>query len=87
MRPNEHADAQRLPNDFPHGRDVSAGSGLGKCVWRGQANYAEWQVVSVLLCAPVPDNVTAQDAAITAIASIVMHGLRLVEVGPGSRPW
>ncbi len=51
----------------------------------GQANHAEWQAVPGLLCAAVPEGVTPQDAAFTTIASIALHGLRLAEVGPGSK--
>lgn len=51
----------------------------------GAANHAEWQAVPGLLCAAVPDGVIAQDAAFTTIASIALHGLRLAEVGPGSK--
>lgn len=51
----------------------------------GSANHAEWQAVPGLLCARVPDGVPAQDAAFTTIASIALHGLRLAEVGPGSK--
>ena len=51
----------------------------------GKANHAEFQAVPGLLCAPVPDGVAASDAAFTTIASIALHGLRLAEVGPGSK--
>lgn len=51
----------------------------------GSANHAEWQAVPGLLCAPVPTGVTSEDAAFTTIASIALHGLRLAEVGPGSK--
>ena len=51
----------------------------------GSANHAEWQAVPGLLCAPVPSGVPADDAAFTTIASIALHGLRLAEVGPGSK--
>jgi hypothetical protein len=51
----------------------------------GHASHAEYQTVPGLLCAAVPDSVPAQDAAFTTIASIALHGLRLAEVGPGSR--
>jgi len=51
----------------------------------GKANHAELQAVPGLLCAPVPESVSAQDAAFTTIASIALHGLRLAEVGPGSK--
>ncbi len=51
----------------------------------GQASHAEFQAVPGLLCARVPDGVPAQDAAFTTIAAIALHGLRLAEVGPGSK--
>ena len=51
----------------------------------GKANHAEFQAVPALLCAVVPDGVPAEDAAFTTIASIALHGLRLAEVGPGSK--
>lgn len=51
----------------------------------GAANHAEWQAVPGLLAVPVPQNVNAADAAFTTIASIALHGLRLAEVGPGSK--
>ena len=35
--------------------------------------------------AAVPDGVSARDAAFTTIAAIALHGLRLAEVGPGSK--
>ncbi len=51
----------------------------------GQANHAEWQAVPGLLCSPVPDGVAPEAAAFTTIASIALHGLRLAQVGPGSK--
>ncbi len=51
----------------------------------GSANHAEWQAVPGLLCVPVPDGVTAEDAAFATVASIALHGLRLADVGPGSK--
>ncbi|MGD0683594.1 MAG: bi-domain-containing oxidoreductase [Streptosporangiaceae bacterium] len=51
----------------------------------GCANHAEFQAVPGLLCAAVPDGVPAQDAAFATVASIALHGLRLAEVGPGSK--
>jgi len=51
----------------------------------GHASHAEYQTVPGLLCAAVPDGVPARDAAFTTIASIALHGLRLAEVGPGSK--
>jgi predicted dehydrogenase/threonine dehydrogenase-like Zn-dependent dehydrogenase len=51
----------------------------------GKANHAEFQAVPGLLCAPVPGSVSVQDAAFTTIASIALHGLRLADVGPGTK--
>jgi predicted dehydrogenase/threonine dehydrogenase-like Zn-dependent dehydrogenase len=51
----------------------------------GKASHAEFQAVPGLLCAPVPDGVSVQDAAFTTIASIALHALRIAEVGPGSK--
>ena len=51
----------------------------------GRANHAEFQAVSGMLCVPVPDGVAAEQAAFATIASIPLHGLRLADLGPGSR--
>lgn len=51
----------------------------------GKANHAEFQAVPALLCAVVPDGVPTADAAFATIASVALHGLRLAEVGPGSK--
>ena len=51
----------------------------------GKASHAEFQAVPGLLCAAVPDGVPARDAAFTTIAAIALHGLRLAEVGPGTK--
>jgi threonine dehydrogenase-like Zn-dependent dehydrogenase len=51
----------------------------------GKANHAEFQAVPGLLCATVPEKVGAQDAAFTTVAAIALHGLRIADVGPGSK--
>jgi len=51
----------------------------------GKANHAEFQAVPGLLCAPVPEGVSARDAAFTTIAAIALHGLRIADVGPGAK--
>lgn len=51
----------------------------------GQANHAEFQAVPGLLCAAVPEKIIAEDAAFTTIAAIALHGLRIADVGPGSK--
>ena len=51
----------------------------------GKANHAEFQAVPGLLCAVVPEGVPPQDAAFATVGSIALHGLRLAEVGAGSK--
>ncbi|MCL9797839.1 zinc-binding alcohol dehydrogenase, partial [Frankia sp. AgKG'84/4] len=51
----------------------------------GRANHAEFQAVPGLLCARVPGGVDPAAAAFATIGSIALHGLRLAEVGPGSK--
>ena len=51
----------------------------------GRANHAEYQSVPGLLCAPVPEGVTAEQAAFATLASVALHGVRLAEVGAGDR--
>jgi predicted dehydrogenase/threonine dehydrogenase-like Zn-dependent dehydrogenase len=51
----------------------------------GHASHAEIQAVPALLCAAVPDGVDPGDAAMTTIAAIALHGLRLAEAGPGAK--
>jgi predicted dehydrogenase/threonine dehydrogenase-like Zn-dependent dehydrogenase len=88
----------RLAEDLPlgysaAGRVVEVGSAVsglraGQLVatgGAGKANHAEFQAVPGLLCARVPDGVPAEDAAFATVASIALHGLRLAEVGPGSK--
>src|SRR5437763_16337185 len=47
------------------------------CAGGGHANHAEVVAVPVSLCARVPDGVPLQSAAITTIAAIALHGIRL----------
>lgn len=50
-----------------------------------KANHAEFQAVPALLCVPLPDGVSADDAAMATIASIALHGVRLADPAPGSK--
>lgn len=50
----------------------------------GKANHAEWQAVPALLCSPVPDGLSAEQAAFATVGAIALHGLRLAGVGPGA---
>ena len=94
VRAGQMARADDMPLGYSAAGEVvevgSAVSGLrvGQLVatgGAGKANHAEFQAVPGLLCVPVPDGVPAKDAAFTTVASIALHGLRLAEVGPGSK--
>lgn len=51
----------------------------------GYASHAHYQTVPQTLVAPVPDGVSAEQAAFATIASIALHGFRLADVGVGSK--
>jgi len=87
----------RLAQDLPLGYsgvgiavevgEAVTGISPGQLVATGgasMANHAEWQAVTGLLCAPVPEGVEPEHASFATVASIAMHGLRLAEVAPGS---
>lgn len=87
----------RLAEDLPLGYsgvgvavevgEAVSGISPGQLVATGgasMANHAEWQAVTGLLCAPVPEGVEPEHASFATVASIAMHGLRLAEVTPGS---
>lgn len=93
--PTMRAVRTRLDEDMPLGY---AGAGVvvevgeavegvrpGQRVATGSAGHAEFQVVPGHLAVPVPDGVEDVEAAFATVASIALHGLRLADVGPGSR--
>jgi predicted dehydrogenase/threonine dehydrogenase-like Zn-dependent dehydrogenase len=49
------------------------------------ASHAEYVAVPANLCVPVPDGVPLQSAALTTIAAIALHAIRLADVQVGSR--
>jgi predicted dehydrogenase/threonine dehydrogenase-like Zn-dependent dehydrogenase len=55
------------------------------CAGGGHANHAEIVSVPANLCAAVPDEVRLEDAALTTLAAIALHGIRLAEVQVGAR--
>jgi predicted dehydrogenase/threonine dehydrogenase-like Zn-dependent dehydrogenase len=57
----------------------------GDRVATGGAGHAEVQSVAGLLTSRVPESVSDADAAFATVGSIALHGLRLADVGPGSR--
>jgi predicted dehydrogenase/threonine dehydrogenase-like Zn-dependent dehydrogenase len=55
------------------------------CAGVGHANHAEVVAVPRNLCARVPDGVPLPAAALTTIAAVAMHGIRLADVRIGDR--
>ncbi len=55
------------------------------CAGAGYANHAEIVNVPGNLCAKVPDGVPMKSAALTTIASIALHGIRLADTQLGDR--
>jgi threonine dehydrogenase-like Zn-dependent dehydrogenase len=55
------------------------------CAGVGHANHAEVVAIPRNLCARVPDGVPLPAAALTTIAAVAMHGIRLAEVRVGDR--
>lgn len=93
--PTMRAVRTRLDEDMPLGY---AGAGIaievgeavdgvrpGQLLATGSAGHAEFQAVPGQLAVPVPDGVADGDAAFATIGAIALHGLRLAELGPGSR--
>jgi predicted dehydrogenase/threonine dehydrogenase-like Zn-dependent dehydrogenase len=52
---------------------------------QGWASHGDYQVVPGLLCARVPEGVTAADASMATIGSIALHGLRTASPTAGEK--
>ena len=65
---------EAVPGFRPGDRVVTAGAG-----------HADVQTVPGNLAARLPDGVSFDEGAFGAIASVALHGLRLADVGPGSK--
>jgi len=63
---------------------VKAGDRLA-CSGSGFACHAEYVSVPQTLCAPVPENVSDEDASLAAQGAIALHALRLAELQLGDR--
>jgi polar amino acid transport system substrate-binding protein len=55
------------------------------CAGGGHANHAEIVSVPTNLCAKVPDGVSLEAAALTTVASIALHAIRLADARIGDR--
>lgn len=58
---------------------------LVACAGVGHANHAELVAVPRNLCARVPPSVELEAAALTTIATVALHGIRLADVRVGDR--
>lgn len=65
-------------------RGISAGDRLA-IAGGGAANHAEIDIVPGLLCSPLPDAVSFQEASFATLGAIAMHGFRRADVQVGSR--
>ena len=64
-------------------RTVAAGERVA-IAGGGHANHAEVDIVPELLCARIPDEVSAEQAAFTTIGAVAMQGFRRAEATVGS---
>jgi predicted dehydrogenase len=73
------------------GTVIEVGDGVGEfhpgdrvaCAGGGHAVHAEFVTVPVNLLAPVPNDVSLEDAAFATLGAIALHGFRLSEAGLG----
>jgi predicted dehydrogenase/threonine dehydrogenase-like Zn-dependent dehydrogenase len=65
-------------------RNFSPGDRVA-CAGVGYASHAEIVAVPANLCALVPEGVALETAAMTTIAAVALHAIRLAGVGPGDR--
>jgi predicted dehydrogenase/threonine dehydrogenase-like Zn-dependent dehydrogenase len=93
--PTVRAVRTRLDDETPLGYSAAgtvlevgesvAGIRPGDRVATGGAGHAAVQAVAGLLTTRLPEQVSDSDAAFATIGAIALHGLRLAEIGPGSR--
>ena len=95
VRATADAVRARLDEDMPVGYSAAgvvtgagtaaAGFRSGHRVVTAGVGHADVQAVPVNLAARLPEEVSFEEGAFGAIASVALHGLRLADVGPGSR--
>lgn len=64
--------------------EAVAGVRVGQRVATGGAGHGEMQLVAANLAVAVPDGVSNDDAAFATVGSIALHGLRMLDLSPGS---
>ena len=95
VRSTVEAVRSRLDEDMPVGYSAAgvvtevgtavAGFRPGDRVVTAGVGHADVQAVPGNLAARLPDSVSFEEGAFGAIASVALHGLRLADVGPGSK--
>jgi predicted dehydrogenase len=84
LGPLGYSAAGRVLELGPETRGVSVGDRVA-IAGGGYANHAETDVVPSLLCAPVPAQVSSEDAAFATVGAIALNGFRLGEADVGGR--
>jgi predicted dehydrogenase len=82
--PVGYSSAGRIIEVGEHVRRLNVGDAVA-CAGGGHANHAEIISVPSNLCARVPEGVPLEVAALSTIASIALHGIRLAAVELGDR--
>ena len=95
LRSTVEAVRSRLSEDMPLGYSaageiVAVGEAVdgfrpGQRVATAGAPHADLQVVPGNLVVTLPDQMSFEDAAFATVGSIALNGLRLAEIGPGSK--
>lgn len=83
-RPMGYSSAGRVIEVGEHVMGISPGDVVA-CAGAGHANHAEIVSVPANLCVVVPDGVSSAAAAMTTIAAIGLHGIRVADVRVGDR--
>jgi predicted dehydrogenase len=83
-RPVGYSSAGRILEVGASVRDFNPGEAVA-CAGTGHANHAEIVAVPANLCARVPQGVPMEAAAMSAIAAIALHAIRLADARVGER--
>ncbi|MFB6258366.1 MAG: bi-domain-containing oxidoreductase [Flavobacteriales bacterium] len=66
----------------PNVADIRAGERVA-CAGK-KAEHAEWVCVPRMLCVPIPETLSSEEAAFTTLGAIAMQGIRRAELGIGA---
>ncbi len=82
--PSGYSSAGRVMETGPRVRGIAVGD-LVACAGAGHANHAQVVAVPSNLCAKVPEGVPMPAAALTTLAAIALHAVRLTRVAVAER--